>query len=48
MKPANKNSIRKPRSDGGAQALNIGPHGVTEKDSPTINGIKKKQNPPKL
>jgi hypothetical protein len=47
MKPASKKSIRKPRSDGGAQALNIGPDGVTEKDSPTINAVKKKETPPK-
>jgi hypothetical protein len=36
QKPAPK------RSDGGAQALNIGPRGVTEKDSPTINALKRK------
>ena len=48
MKPASKKAISKPRSDGGEQALNIGPDGVTEKDSPTINAIKNKQSPPKL
>ena len=35
-------STRKGRSDGGAQALNIGPRGVTDKDSPTINSLKRK------
>jgi hypothetical protein len=30
------------RSDGGSQTLNIGPRGVTEKDSPTINALKRK------
>ena len=35
-------STRKGRSDGGAQAPNLGPRGVTEKDSPTINALKRK------
>ena len=41
MKALDKNT-QKPRSDGGSQALNIGPKGVTEKDSPTINALKRK------
>jgi hypothetical protein len=44
MKRANKKSIRKPRSDGGAQALNIGTKGVTEKDSPVINAVQRKSS----
>jgi hypothetical protein len=35
-------STRKGRSDGGAQAVNIGPRGVAAKDSPTINALKRK------
>ena len=41
MKASDKKP-QKPRSDGGSQALNIGPKGVTEQDSPTINALKRK------
>ena len=41
MKASDKDT-QKPRSDGGSQALSIGPKGVTEKDSPTINALKRK------
>ena len=42
MEKTGKKSGRKARSDGGAQALNISPKGITEKDSPVINALKQK------
>jgi len=44
VKPIRKKvAARKPRSDGGPQALCISPKGVSEKDSPVINALKPKE-----
>lgn len=42
MKSESKKQTPKPRSDGGSQALSIGPQGVSENESPTINAVKRK------
>ena len=42
MDKTSKKGGRKAHSNGGSQALNIGPKGVTDKDSPVINALKNK------